>query len=161
MTDAGGETRSRGMWCGLPRTDRGQPDLGDVLLTQSPCAGGDTSYTRCWPEPMTAVGRESERRHDVDDDLPLPSLTDIPGTVVAEPDEQVLEAVYFDTAGLNRACGHITARHRGTGWTLSLPVPEDSPDEVRAPGTNRRRPHAELPGLCGHRRSARICGGSR
>jgi hypothetical protein len=43
---------------------------------------------------MSAVVRETERKYDVDDSLLLPSLTGIAGTVVAEPDEQVLDAVY-------------------------------------------------------------------
>lgn len=68
----------------------------------------------------------------------------MPGAVVAEPGERVLEAMYFDTAGLDLVCAHKAVRHRGAGWTRRLPVAEDSRDEVRASGTNRRRPHAEL-----------------
>lgn len=76
--------------------------------------------------------------------MPLPSLTDMPGAMVAEPGERVLEAMYFDTAGLDLVCAHKAGRPRGAGWTRRLPVAEDSSDEVRASGTNRRRPRAEL-----------------
>ena len=66
------------------------------------------------------------------------------GTVVVGPSVQVLEVMFFDMAGRDLACAHMTVRHRGAGWTLRLPVAGDSRDGVRAPGTNRRRRHAEL-----------------
>lgn len=96
---------------------------------------------------MTAVVSESERKYDADGSLLLPSLTGMAGTVVAEPDEQALDAVYFHTAALDLARATVTLRYRGAGLTLKPPVAEDSRDEVRVPGTNRHRPLAKLPRL--------------
>jgi hypothetical protein len=38
---------------------------------------------------MTAVVRETERKYEADDALPLPPRTGLPRTVVTEPDKQV------------------------------------------------------------------------
>jgi hypothetical protein len=61
------------------------------------------------------------------------------------PEEQMLEAVYYDTADLRLARAGVTLRHRrggdDAGWHLKLPVGADSRDEVRVgdPGDDRRR----------------------
>ena len=70
---------------------------------------------------MSGVVCESEPGYDAEDYLVLPSLTDIPGAVVAGPGEQVLEAMYFDTAYIDNAYidnAYIdTATSTPLGWT--------------------------------------------
>ena len=67
---------------------------------------------------------------------------------MAAPNEQVLEAMYFETVGLDLARAHMTVRNRGAGWTLKLPVAEDNRDEVRVERTGTVRMMSS-PGLCG------------
>lgn len=69
---------------------------------------------------------EIERKYDVDPDVALPELTELPGVASVTTDEYMLEAVYFDTADLRLRMAGITLRHRsgGTdaGWHLKLPA---------------------------------------
>ncbi|WP_214401762.1 CYTH and CHAD domain-containing protein [Pseudonocardia lacus] len=107
---------------------------------------------------MATTVRETERKYDLDEGTELPRWSDVPGLHHAdEPEEHLLEAVYFDTADLDLAAAGITLRRRrgGTdrGWHLKLPAGPDSRDEVRvgfARGeANRRNPQppAELVAL--------------
>lgn len=80
--------------------------------------------------------RETERKYDLDEDTPLPDWSRLKGVLgPSVPDEQLLEAVYFDTADLDLAGAGITLRRRGggtdSGWHLKLPAGEDSRDEIR------------------------------
>jgi CHAD domain-containing protein len=79
---------------------------------------------------------EVERKFDVLDSTPTPSfdgLASIDGAQRAPT--QTLDAVYYDTAGLDLAAHHITLRRRtgGTdaGWHLKLPAGPDARTEVR------------------------------
>ncbi|POH73581.1 CYTH and CHAD domain-containing protein [Arthrobacter glacialis] len=83
-------------------------------------------------------GVETEQKYEADAASALPALLDIPGVErVAEPMQDRLEAVYFDTATLALAARRITLRRRtgGTdnGWNLKLPVGLDRRQEVHAP----------------------------
>lgn len=80
---------------------------------------------------------ENEQKYDVHESTPLPALLDIPGVErVAEPVEDRLEAVYFDTPSLALAARRITLRRRtggaDQGWHLKLPVGDDRRQEIHA-----------------------------
>ncbi len=69
--------------------------------------------------------------------------------VPAEPEERLLEAVYYDTPDLRLLAEGVTLRRRtggaDAGWHLKLPVAGDRREEVRLPLTRARaRPPAEL-----------------
>ena len=96
---------------------------------------------------MAVTVRETERKYDLDEDTPLPRWSGLSGVVdVVGPEEQLLEAVYFDTADLRLAAAGVTLRRRrggsDGGWHLKLPVAGDSRDEIRVGfgrGEARRR----------------------
>ncbi|MCO1655531.1 CYTH and CHAD domain-containing protein [Pseudonocardia humida] len=80
--------------------------------------------------------RETERKYELDEGAQLPDWSDVPGVHrTTEPEEHLLEAVYFDTAGLDLAAAGITLRRRrggaDRGWHLKLPAGPDSRDEIR------------------------------
>lgn len=81
---------------------------------------------------------ETERKYDTGNTARVPVFADIAGVEQAgEPAETFLEAVYYDTAGLELAARGITLRRRtgGTdhGWHLKLPIGPDSRREIQAP----------------------------
>ena len=70
---------------------------------------------------------EVERKYDVGEHDELPVLESLPGVDrVGPPEDEALDAVYFDTAGLALAARGITLRRRtgghDDGWHLKLPV---------------------------------------
>lgn len=80
--------------------------------------------------------RETERKYDLDEDASLPRWTTLSGVQDAVgPEEQLLEAVYFDTADYRLAAVGVTLRRRlggsDGGWHLKLPVGVDRRDEIR------------------------------
>ena len=69
---------------------------------------------------------ELERKYEVDPSAIMPSMAGVPGAAsVSQPVEHNLEAVYFDTAGLDLARRGVTLRRRtggdDGGWHLKLP----------------------------------------
>ena len=81
---------------------------------------------------------ETEHKYDTGNTAHVPVFADITGVERAgEPAETFLEAVYYDTAGLELAARGITLRRRtgGTdqGWHLKLPIGPDSRRELQAP----------------------------
>ena len=104
---------------------------------------------------MTTVVRETERKYELADGVELPGWDGLVGVeALVGPEEQALEAVYFDTEDLRLARAGVTLRRRrgghDAGWHLKLPVGGDSRDEVRvgdARAVRRRTPPAELVGL--------------
>ncbi|MEU8226972.1 CYTH and CHAD domain-containing protein [Kribbella sp. NPDC048915] len=69
---------------------------------------------------------EIETKYDVDADVILPALHELPGVArVAQPVELNLEAVYYDTADLDLAAHKITLRRRtggeDDGWHVKFP----------------------------------------
>jgi inorganic triphosphatase YgiF len=111
---------------------------------------------------VTTTVRETERKYEAADGVELPGWSGLAGVeALIGPDEQTLEAVYYDTGDLRLARAGATLRRRrggnDAGWHLTLPVGSDSGDgdswdEVRvsAAGAGRRRnpsPPAELVGL--------------
>jgi CHAD domain-containing protein len=86
----------------------------------------------------TEVTAEVERKYDVDRATILPTLAGVDGIArVGQPVEHLLEAVYYDTAGLDLARSRITLRRRtggaDAGWHLKLPGADDLRTEVRLP----------------------------
>ena len=102
---------------------------------------------------MSTSVRETERKYEAPAGVALPELADLPGvTAVAGPEEQRLEAVYYDTADLRLARAGLTLRRRtggdDAGWHLKLPVAEDTREEVRLPpGRAAKHPPKALSSL--------------
>lgn len=97
--------------------------------------------------------REIERKYEAIEGLELLDPAELLGFDAATgPDEQQLEAVYFDTADLRLVRAGVTLRRRrggsDAGWHLKLPIDKDSREELRLPlGRSARRPPAELVAL--------------
>ncbi|MDQ3764749.1 MAG: CYTH and CHAD domain-containing protein [Actinomycetota bacterium] len=97
--------------------------------------------------------RETERKYEATDTVELLDPVGLLGLDTGSgPEEQKLEAVYFDTADLRLIRAGVTLRRRtggsDPGWHLKLPVDGDSSDELRMPvGRSRRKPPAELVAL--------------
>jgi CHAD domain-containing protein len=108
--------------------------------------------------------RETERKYEAADEVRWPKPSRLLGRPARDPDpdDQELDAVYFDTTDLRLARAGITLRRReggsDPGWHLKLPVGEDSRDELRVPlGRARRKPPAELLALTRvHTRGAKV-----
>ncbi|WP_433059724.1 CHAD domain-containing protein [Dactylosporangium sp. CS-033363] len=86
---------------------------------------------------------EIERKYELPDGFALPDLTGVGGvTAVGEPDDQRLDAVYYDTAGLHLARGRVTLRRRtggnDAGWHLKRPAGGDR-SELQVPAGNRQK----------------------
>lgn len=91
---------------------------------------------------------EIERKYDVGRETAVPDLGSIEGVrAVSEPVTHELEAVYFDTVGLDLARNGITLRRRAggedAGWHLKLPRGGDTRTEVRAPSRGPEDPIPE------------------
>ena len=88
---------------------------------------------------MVTEHRETERKYEADSPvLTLPSLDDLPGVAsVSDPEEEVLEADYYDTSDLRLLRAGITLRRRrggaDEGWHLKLPAGQDSRRELTRP----------------------------
>ena len=95
---------------------------------------------------------ETERTYEVGGATVLPDLVGVHAVArVGPPVEVSLEAVYFDTAGLDLARHDVTLRRRtggeDAGWHLKLPQEGDTRTEVRHPlgRATRTVPEALLP----------------
>ncbi|WP_427136501.1 CYTH domain-containing protein [Pseudarthrobacter sp. S9] len=108
---------------------------------------------------------ELERKYEVEQDAPLPELVMLAGVVrVGTPEEQNLDAVYFDTRDLTLAAHGITLRRRSggddAGWHLKLPLgagerremteavgndPDTAPGRLRRPVLVHTRDRALVP----------------
>jgi CHAD domain-containing protein len=92
---------------------------------------------------MTTEVRETEQKYDVEGDVALPSLADLPQVAaVSEPEQETLTAEYYDTDDLRLLKAGITLRRRAggsdEGWHLKLPDPAAAKAEKSA-GAARRR----------------------
>ncbi|MEU5690369.1 CYTH and CHAD domain-containing protein [Actinosynnema sp. NPDC020468] len=102
---------------------------------------------------MSTTVNETERKYEAPDGTTLPELSDLPGVAAsAGPEQQQLEAVYYDTSDLRLARAGLTLRRRtggdDAGWHLKLPVGGDTREEVRLPpGRAAKRPPKELGSL--------------
>ena len=87
---------------------------------------------------MSTEQLEIESKYDVDEHAILPALHELPGVdSVAQPVEHDLEAVYFDTKGLDLAANKVTLRRRtggeDDGWHVKLPVSSGERLEIHHP----------------------------
>lgn len=94
---------------------------------------------------MATEIREIEWKYDAAPGAPLPDLTGLPQVdTQSEPDEQILEATYYDTDALDLARVGITMRRRlggdDAGWHVKLPEGSGSRAELRLP------PGEQIPG---------------
>lgn len=102
---------------------------------------------------MSRSVHETERKYEATGGAALPDLADLPGVAaVAGPEEQRLEAVYYDTEDLRLARAGLTLRRRtggdDAGWHLKLPVGVDTREEVRLPpGRAAKYPPRQLGSL--------------
>lgn len=92
---------------------------------------------------------EIETKYDVDESTLLPALHELSGVAtVAQPVELDLEAVYYDTAGLDLAANKVTLRRRtggeDDGWHVKFPVSSGERLEIHHPlgGSTRSVPIA-------------------
>jgi CHAD domain-containing protein len=86
---------------------------------------------------MVTKHRETERKYEADSGA-LPSLAGLPQVAdQAGPEEETLEAEYYDTEDLLLIRAGITLRRRrggaDEGWHLKLPAGRDSRREIRSP----------------------------
>ena len=108
------------------------------------------------------MSREREAKLTASTQFRLPDLDEFMGGVSAAAlAERHLDAVYYDTEGLDLARWGITLRHRtgedGPPWTLKLPETQDGPTLVRRElsfdGPPGSVPEAAYDLLCAHARS--------
>jgi CHAD domain-containing protein len=102
---------------------------------------------------MAVNVEETETKYEAPADVVLPELEQLPQVAaVRGPEEQRLEAEYYDTGDLRLIRAGITLRRRSgggdDGWHLKLPAGADTRREIRRPlnGAARRVP-GELAGL--------------
>jgi CHAD domain-containing protein len=98
---------------------------------------------------MSITARETETKYEMPEGAALPSLDELPqvnGT--SGPDEQQLEAEYYDTDDLRLLRAGITLRRRrggsDAGWHLKLPEGPGTRREIRLPLGQRRQVPREL-----------------
>ena len=92
---------------------------------------------------MTTEARETEQKYEVEGDVVLPSLADLPRVAtVSEPERETLTAEYYDTDDLRLLKAGITLRRRqggsDEGWQLKLPAAAAGTAKKTA-GASRRR----------------------
>ncbi|MET0235925.1 MAG: CYTH and CHAD domain-containing protein [Kibdelosporangium sp.] len=101
--------------------------------------------------------REIERKYEADSDAEIPEL---PG-VVAEPQRETLDAVYYDTADLRLIRSGLTLRRReggqDEGWHLKVPAGQDQRDEIHIPLDGKTDPPKQFTDLTlGYTRGAKL-----
>jgi CHAD domain-containing protein len=87
---------------------------------------------------MATEIRETERKYEAPPGASLPDLDDLPGVAAGSgPEEQRLEARYYDTEDLRLIRSGVTLRRRqggsDPGWHLKLPAGGDSRREIQLP----------------------------
>jgi CHAD domain-containing protein len=102
---------------------------------------------------VSTMIRETERKYETNDAEPLPDPGKLLGLRAGSPpQEQQLEAVYFDTPDLRLLRARVTLRRRegghDEGWHVKLPAGNDSRNEIQLPLTrDHRTPPPELVSL--------------
>jgi CHAD domain-containing protein len=91
---------------------------------------------------VATVFREIERKYDAAGAAgaldAVTSMTGVAGVAaVSQPGEEILDAIYYDTADLRLIRAGVTLRRRtggeDAGWHLKLPAGADTRDEIRLP----------------------------
>ncbi|MEV4517194.1 CYTH and CHAD domain-containing protein [Dactylosporangium sp. NPDC049525] len=86
---------------------------------------------------------EVERKYELPDDFTMPSMIGIADVArVTAPDDQHLDATYYDTAGLRLTSGRVTLRRRSggndAGWHLKRPSGGER-SELQMPAKPKQR----------------------
>jgi CHAD domain-containing protein len=86
---------------------------------------------------------EVERKYELPDDFEMPSMIGIADVAgVTAPDDQHLDATYYDTAGLRLTSGRVTLRRRSggndAGWHLKRPSGGER-SELQLPARAKQR----------------------
>src|SRR5262252_4989565 len=96
---------------------------------------------------MATNMNETEAKYDAPGEVALPGLNRLPRVAgTSRPDEERLEAEYYDTADLRLIRTGITLRRRSgghdAGWHLKLPAGPDTRREIQLPlsGGGRQAP---------------------
>src|SRR5215468_6386304 len=94
---------------------------------------------------MAVDMNETEAKYEAPAGRTLPDLDDLPQVAgTSGPDEEDLEAEYYDTSDLRLIRAGITLRRRrggdDAGWHLKLPVGTDTRREIRLPLGRAGRP---------------------
>ncbi len=103
---------------------------------------------------MATVFREIERKYDAIAAAAaldaVKGMTSEPGVAaVSQQDEEILDAVYYDTEDLRLIRAGVTLRRRtgggDAGWHLKLPAGPDTRDEIRLPLSSTPAPDPAKP----------------
>jgi CHAD domain-containing protein len=100
---------------------------------------------------MATTVDEIERTYEAPAGTALPHLEDLPQVAAeSDPDEQSLEAEYYDTEDLRLIRAGITLRRRhggsDPGWHLKLPTGNDARREIQVPLSHGGPAGAAVPG---------------
>jgi CHAD domain-containing protein len=92
---------------------------------------------------------EIERKYEADSGIGVPALDTIPGVAATSgPQQETLEAIYYDTPDLRLIRSGLTLRRReggqDEGWHLKVPSGDDRRDEIQLPPEGRLADLAEL-----------------
>ncbi len=105
---------------------------------------------------MTTVHVEVERKFEADETFALPDLTGVAGVAaVGDPEEQSLQATYYDTPDLRLLRSRVTLRRRtggaDAGWHVKLPGADGARRELHQPlgRASRTAPRAVVAPLLG------------
>ena len=102
---------------------------------------------------MVTNTNETEAKYDAPAEVALPGLSRLPRVAgISGPDEERLEAEYYDTTDLRLMRAEITLRRRSgghdAGWHLKLPTGPDARREIQLPlSEGRGQVPPELAGL--------------
>src|SRR5262252_2313714 len=101
---------------------------------------------------MSVNVNETEAKYDAPAGASLPALDRLPQVAdISGPQEQVLEAEYYDTDDLRLIRAGITLRRRSgghdDGWHLKLPLGGDTRREIRRPLNGAAQVPGELVSL--------------
>jgi CHAD domain-containing protein len=100
---------------------------------------------------MVITVDEIELKYDAPPGTVLPRLEDLPKVAAeSDPDEQSLEAEYYDTDDLSLLRAQITLRRRSggsdAGWHLKLPMGGAAPRKIQVPLSHRGSGDNPVPG---------------
>jgi CHAD domain-containing protein len=101
---------------------------------------------------MSTTVYETEKKYEAPPGITVPQLDSLPSVAgIAGPEEQLLEAEYYDTDDLRLIRAGVTLRRRrggsDPGWHLKLPAGNSTRREIQLPLGRGRQVPARLAGL--------------